>query len=113
MTAPEPMDLQTGPDGHWHFKLGPIEKWIVSIVVLLTGSLLVWVFNAVTSTQATQGQTLSDIKTQQAVTNSKLDQLTTSMANVPQLTSDVATLKVQTQRNTEDIHELQQVGKLK
>jgi hypothetical protein len=107
------MDLDRTPDGHWHFRLGPVEKWIASLVVLLTGSLLVWIFNTVTSTQATQGQTLSEIKTQQAVTNSKLDQLTTSMANVPQLTSDVATLKVQTQRNSDDIHELQQVRKLR
>lgn len=113
MTAPEPMDLDRTNDGHWHFRLGPIEKWILSIAALLTGSLLVWVFNTVTSSQATQGQALSEIKTQQAVTNSKLDQLTTSMANIPQLTSDVATLKVQTQRNTDDIHEMQQVRKLK
>jgi len=104
VTAREPMDLDRTPDGHWHFRLGPVEKWIAS---------LVWIFNTVTSTQATQGQTLSEIKTQQAVTNSKLDQLTTSMANVPQLTSDVATLKVQTQRNSDDIHELQQVRKLR
>lgn len=112
MTGPD-MDLQHAQDGSTHLRLGPVERKVVAICLLALLGAFGWIFREVTSTQATQGVTLSDIKTQQAVTNSKLDQLTTSMSNIPQITSDVATLKVQTQRNSEDIHEMQQVRKLK
>lgn len=106
------MDLQPQDDGHLHLRIGPVEKWVAGIVALVVVSLVAWVFNSVTSAQNEQGKTLTEIKTQQAVTNDRLQNLGTALSNIPQISSDVATLKVQVDRNTSDIHELQQVRKL-
>jgi len=114
------MDLSRTKDGHLHFRLGPVERWvIIAAAALLTGS-LGYVFHSVTGQQDDQAKAikeqnalLGDLKEKQAVTNSKLETLTSQLADVPSLTRQMAELKVQTERNTQDIHDLQQVRRLK
>ena len=114
------MDLSRGNNGHIHFRLGPIERWVViACAAALLGSLS-WIFRSVTGQQEQQGQAIKDqtvllnnLKEQQAVTNSQLQTLNAQLADVPSLTRQMAELKVQTERNAQDIHELQQVRRLK
>lgn len=107
------MDIEHADDGHWRFRLGPVEKWVVGIAAFALVSLLGWVFHSVTDAQTEQGKTLVVISTQQAVMNDRLQNLSTALSNIPQISSDVATMKVQIERNTSDVHELQQVRKLR
>ncbi|WP_161596274.1 hypothetical protein [Rhodanobacter glycinis] len=51
--------------------------------------------------------------TQQAVTNAQLQTLSQQLADVPGLTRAMAEAKVQIERNTSDIRELQQTRRLK
>lgn len=113
MTAPEPMDLQSTPDGHLHFRLGPIERWTVMGGVALLVFLLGWVFRNFDNRLESQAKTMQDVVTAQAVTNSQLSTLNQQLADVPGLTRQVVEIKVQVERNSQDIHELQQVRKLR
>lgn len=114
------MDVSRGDNGHWHFRLGPVERWVIAGgTALLIGS-LGWIFHSFTGQQDKQEAALKDqnallgeLKEKQAVTNSKLETLTSQLADVPSLTRQMAELKVQTERNTQDIHDLQQVRRLK
>ncbi|TPG50680.1 hypothetical protein EAH75_04370 [Rhodanobacter glycinis] len=60
-----------------------------------------------------QGSTMQTVVTQQAVTNAQLQTLSQQLADVPGLTRAMAEAKVQIERNTSDIRELQQTRRLK
>lgn len=114
------MELKRTEDGHRHFRLGPIERWFVAGGAALLIGCLGWIFHFFTGQQEEQAKAikeqnalLGDLKEKQAVTNSKLETLTSQLADVPSLTRQMAELKVQTDRNTQDIHDLQQVRRLK
>lgn len=107
------MDLQSTPDGHLHFRLGPIERWTVMGGVALLVFLLGWVFRNFDNRLQAQADTMNQVVIAQAVTNSQLQTLSGQLADVPGLTRQVVEIKVQTDRNTQDIHELQSVRKLR
>ncbi|MET3654072.1 hypothetical protein [Dyella japonica] len=107
------MDLQNSQDGHLHLRLGPVEKLVVGGVVALLVFLLGWVFRNFDSRLQAQNETMNKVVTAQAVTNAQLTTLSQQLSDVPGLTRQMAELKVQTERNSQDIHELQQVRKLR
>lgn len=114
------MDITRGNDGVTHLKLGPVERWVAGLVVTLLLGASAYIFTSITGNLDKQAQGLTaqtsqiaDIKTQQAVTNAQLQQLTQQLSDIPGLTRQMAELKVQTDRNSQDIHELQQVRHLK
>jgi len=81
----------------------------VALLVFLLG----WVFRNFDSRLETQADTMNKVVTAQAVTNAQLSTLSQQLADVPGLTRQIAEIKVQTDRNTQDIHELQSVQRLK
>jgi len=114
------MDLKRAPDGSMHIRLGPVEKIGVAAAFALLVFLLGYVFHSFDGRMEGQEKSMKDQKdamgtlvTQQAVTNAQLQTLSQQLSDVPGLTRQVVEIKVQTERNTQDIHELQQVRKLK
>ncbi|WP_458788955.1 hypothetical protein [Dyella jiangningensis] len=75
--------------------------------------LLGWVFRNFDSRLETQSKAMQELSTAQAVTNAQLATLSQQLSDVPGLTRQMAEIKVQTDRNTQDIHELQTVRRLK
>lgn len=103
------MDAERRDDGHWHFKLGPVEKWGVGVAAAGAVILGYWLVSSV--------QTLV---TQSAVTNSRLSDLSQQLTDVPELRRQVVELKVRVdqQANRDDqqdesIKELRQVRGLR
>ncbi|PXV60903.1 hypothetical protein SAMN04487785_1133 [Dyella jiangningensis] len=113
MTVPEAMDLTNSSDGHLHLRLGPVEKLVAGGLTALLVFLLGWVFHNFDNRLQTQADTMNKVVTAQAVTNAQLQTLSTQLADVPGLTRQMAELKVQTERNTQDIHEIQSVKRLR
>lgn len=107
------MDLEPQRDGRWHFALGPVEKWIVAVAAaafLGGGALFV---NQVIGRLDEQNDKLGTLTTQQAVTNQQLQTLSNQLADVPQLSRQVAELKVRVDRHDEDLKELRAVRGLR
>lgn len=107
------MDINRSADGHWHFRLGPVERVVMGGAFALLVFLLGWVFRNFDTRLETQAKTMQEVVTAQAVTNAQLTTLSGQLADVPGLTRQMAELKVQTERNTQDIHEIQQVKRLR
>jgi hypothetical protein len=107
------MDIKRGDDSNWHFKLGPIERVAVGGGFALLVFLLSYVFHSFDTRLEAQDKTMQSVVTSQAVTNAQLQTLNQQLSDVPGLTRQMAELKVNTDRNTQDIHELQQVRHLK
>lgn len=111
------MEIERGADDHWHFKLGPVERYGVAAAALLLVTSLGWIFDQTLSqlrdqraSIIEQGKQLTSVITQQAVTNAQLSTLNQQLADVPSLTRQMAELKVQVERNSSDIHDLQDRG---
>jgi len=100
-------------DGHLHFSLGPVERWVVGICAAGMVAVLGWFANSITTRLDGLAEAQGALKTQQAVANQQLLQLSTQLADVPELTRDIAELKVQTDRNSEDIKELRNTRNLR
>lgn len=114
------MDIKSSADGASHLRLGPVERWIVGVCATLLVAAVGYVFTSITGnlekqqqSQATQMAQIVEIKTQQAVTNAQLVTLSQQLSDIPGLTRQMAEIKVQTDRNAQDIHELQSVRHLK
>lgn len=107
------MDAEQSRDGHWHFRLGPVERGV--IVAVLTGfvALIGWVGKSFTDRLDSQKDSLDRLITQQAVTSSQLTALSQQLADVPALTRQMAELRVRVDRHDEDIRELRQVKGLR
>ena len=95
------MELQKR-DGHTRFTLGPVEKWVVTVIAAGFLGLAYWLVSSV--------QTLL---TQQAVTNSRLTDLTTQLTDVPELRRQVVELKVRVDKHDDEISELRDTRNLK
>jgi hypothetical protein len=114
------MDVERQPDGHWHFKLGPVERWVVAALATLLMIALGLIFTSVTGELKAQGQrqdetnkTLQTVVTQQAVANGQMATLSAQLADVPALTRQMAEIRVRVDRHDEDIKELRQVRGLR
>lgn len=107
------VDLERTDNRHWHFTLGPVEKWVVTIVAsAFVGGLLLggrWFALKVD----TQGEKIQTLVTQQAVANGTLANISAQLTDVPQLRSDVVELKVRVESLEESTRELRAVRGLK
>lgn len=103
------MDVTREDDGHWHFRLGPVERKAITVVFVAFTSLVTWLFLGFAGKLQSQGETMNKIVTQQAVTNQQLQTLSSQLSDVPGLTRQIAELQVTVARNSQDIHDLQQV----
>lgn len=100
------MDFEERSEGHWHFRLGPVEKWVVATGAFLLISGCGWFVNTVTGQLTELSKAQSAQATQLALANQQLSTLTLQLADVPGLSRQVAEMKVQLDRNTEDVKEL-------
>lgn len=99
------MDLER-KEGRWHFSLGTVERWVVSIGAAALVASVFWFVNSVMERLDAQSNALSKLATDLAVTNSQLTTLNLQLADVPSLTRKMAELEVRVDRNTDDIKEL-------
>lgn len=107
------MEITRTDRDHLQFKLGPVERWVIAGSAMLLVFLLSYVFHSFDNRLEAQARTMQTVVTQQAVTNAQLQTLSQQLADVPGLTRAMAEAKVQIERNTSDIRELQQTGRLK
>lgn len=114
------MDVKPAADGSWHFRLGPIERWVVLAVAAGFVGLCGYVVNEFKDrmdTQAksltTQGVQLQALVTQQAVTNEQLQALSRTLADVPGIVHSMAKMEVRVDEHERRIRELEQVRKLR
>jgi len=107
------MDIKRSDDGSLHFKLGPVERIGIAASFALLTFLIGYVFHSFDTRLEAQDKTMQTVVTAQAVTNAQLQTLSQQLSDVPGLTRQMAEMKVQTDRNTQDIHELQSVRHLK
>lgn len=107
------MDVERAADGHWQFRLGPIERWVVGIGAATLISMLAWSANSFSQRLDRLEQLLGTSTTQQAVANVQMSTLSAQLADVPALTRQMAEVNVQIKRNTADIDELRSLRKLK
>lgn len=107
------VDLEPRGDGRLHFSLGPVERWAVGIGAAVLVALIGWVANSITTRLDGLADAQGTLRTQQAVTNAQLTTLSAQLADVPQLTRQMAEIKVQVDRNSEDIKELRSTRNLK
>lgn len=106
------MDLED-KGGRLHFSLGPVERWIVGVGAAALLGLCYGGWSSIVTRQDTQADMLSRLVTQQAVTSAQITTLQAQLADVPSLTRQMAEIKVQVDRNTDDIHELRGMKGLK
>lgn len=92
------MDLQPETGGRWHFTLGPVEKWAVRGVAAGIVALAFWLITSVNT-----------LITQQALTNQQLQNIQVQLSGVPELSTRVTRLELQTEQNKVDIQELRQL----
>lgn len=114
------MDAEQRGDGRWHFALGVVEKWVVTLVA---GAVVVGLAAAsrsvttrldkLSDAQVELAKSQSEANTKQAVTNQQLATLNLQLANLPALTTQMAEAKVRLDRHDEDIKELRQVRGLR
>lgn len=111
-----PMDLTPQPDGRLNFSLGPVERWVVAGAATLLTILVGVVYAGITgkigdqsTVQAETNKTLQQVVQQQAVTNAQMSTLSAQLADVPQLSRQMAETRVQVERNTQDISDLRRV----
>src|SRR5690606_28867746 len=99
------MDASQAGDGRQRVTLGPIERWIALAVggAVVTG--LSMFGQTMVQRLDRQNETLQAVVTQQAVTNGKVDTLTTQLADVPRLTREMAEMKVRVERGEQDIRD--------
>ena len=107
------MDINRADDSSWHFRLGPIERVVIGGAFALLVFLISYTFHSFDTRLENQDKTMQTVVTSQAVTNSQLSILSQQLADVPGLTRQMAEIKVQTDRNAQDIHDLQSLRKLR
>lgn len=99
------MDLEPKLDGRMHFTLGPVEKWIIAAAASSLVAAGYAFANSLNTRLDRQSSALQSVVTQQAVTNGQISTLSAQLADVPSLTRQLAELRVQVQRNTEDVRD--------
>jgi len=98
------MAESTENDGHKRYSLGPVERWII----IAGAGLIIWIVRGSYSQLEEQGKTLNALVTQQAVTNGRLDTLSSQLANIPQLTQKVADLQAKQDDHDRRINRLEE-----
>ena len=106
------VDIQP-KDGRWHLSLGPIERWIVTVVALLLMALLGYFFSSALTKLDKTSDSINQLTNQVSVVQSQLQTMNTQLADVPALKLEVAKHAVQIEQNNEDSRELKQTRGLK
>lgn len=107
------MDAERRDDGHWHFKLGPVERVVIAVALTSFMGVLGWMGKSFANRLDSQKDSLDKLVTQQAVTSAQLSTLSAQLADVPALTRQMAELRVRVDRHDEDLKELRQVRGLR
>lgn len=109
------VDLERSDSKHWHFALGPVERWVVGIVavgfiagLVVIGNWFIQNQNEQSKGQKEQGEKIQTLVLQQAVANGTLSTITTQLTDVPQLRRDVVELKVRVDNLEQGQRELRQ-----
>lgn len=82
-------------DGHWYFRLGPVERWIVAAFAAAIVTAGYWMVSSV-----------QQLVTQQALTNQKLTTIGDQMVTLNNLGQRVSTLEVYRQADSESLRDL-------
>lgn len=101
------MDVERKDDGRWHFALGTVERWIIGVSVSAVFGFTAWSWNTYAANQAKYNENQQELLRATAVTNSKLETISAQMVSIPTLLQATAQMKVQVDRNTVDIRDLQ------
>ena len=107
------MDVERAGDGHWQFRLGPVERWVVTAAAAALLTICGWLANSFSQRLDRLEQLLATGTTQQAVTNAQMTTLSSQLADVPGLTRQMAETRVQLERNTQDIADLRRLRGIK
>lgn len=90
-----------------------MEKLVLGGCIGLLVFLLGWTFHNFDGRLQVQGETMQRMVIQQAVTNAQLLTQNQLLSDVPSLTQHSAEMRVQIDRNTQDIKDLQSVRALR
>lgn len=107
------MDLERTDSRHWHFALGPVERWVVAAVAAASVAAAYWFASSVTARLDEQARALSMLTTQQAVANAQLLTLNGQLTDIPQMRSKMAEHEVQINALQESQRELRQMRGLR
>lgn len=102
------MDAERQDDGHWNFRLGPVERVVIGAALVSFLGVLGWIGRSFTERLDSQKATLDKLVTQQAVDSAQLAALSTQLANVPNLMREIAELRVRVDNHDEAIRDLRQ-----
>lgn len=93
------VDVEREEPGHWHFSLGPVEKWIIgaAAAAILAGGY--WFVASVNE----NNKTLQTVVTQQAVMNGQLAMIANQLSDVPSLRTTVTQNTVEMKNMGDDI----------
>lgn len=101
------MNAVTGGDGRTRFTLGPVERWVVAIGALVVTSLLGYMGTATLQKLDRVNDTANDLKTQQAVTNNRLDTMSAQLIGISNLPQQIAVLQDKVDNNTARLNRLE------
>jgi hypothetical protein len=91
------VDLEPREDGRTHVSLGPVEKWVISLIALAIAGAGAW--------QVKSTQTLI---VQAAVTNEQLRSINLQMSDVPSIKLELAKHAIEIKQHDDEIKELRQ-----
>ncbi len=107
------VDLTRQQDGRRQITLGVVEWWIVGSGASLLFVLVGMIYTGITGKLSEQGATQKDMQLvmqtmaqQQAVTSGQITTLTSQLADIPQMRTNVAEIKVRVDRHEQDIKEI-------
>ena len=107
------MELEPREGGRMHFKLGPIELWVVGIIAFAFIGGCGKFVNSINSKMDEMVKVQQQLTTQQAVTNQQILTLSAQLSDVPALSQRVSKLEVQMEQQTAETAELRRLRGLK
>ncbi len=107
------IDSVTNPDGRKRYMIGAVEMWICVVVATSLLAIVAWGAVWVITSINDLGKTVASMDARTQVIQAQGNTLTLQLADVPRLTTRVAELSVQVDRNSDDIKELRSVRGLR
>lgn len=107
------IDSVRSTDGRKRYMIGAIEMWICVVVASSLLAIIAWGAVWVITSINELGKTVSAMDARTQVIQAQGNTLTLQLADVPRLTTKVAELSVQVDRNSDDIKELRGMRGLK
>ena len=88
--------------GRMVLHVGPVERALMVAIGMTVVAVVGWSWDKLNK----MSESMSGMSLQLAVTNVRSDTLATQLADVPGLTKQIAEMRTQIDRNTRDIHDL-------